>query len=192
LLTVAEGEVSDFYAQFTNFLFGFGALRKLIFKANKDGALIEGAVAYAALVDGLLRIGLILKRQLINKNDDIDLALISQTSHKQYIPERAVFKLALDENVIEQVLFTEITELYDKRNEIVHRFLLTPQTYDQIPPTLDRYEVLFKKLEAVVWSLEEAQIKSGVGMTGASHESHEQKRQTLEDIMRKIIQDKAN
>lgn len=87
-------------------MYGFGALRKLIYKANKGGALIEGIVTYAALVDGFLRIGLILKRQLINKNEDIDLALISQTSSTQYLSERKVFKLALTESVIEPSLFS--------------------------------------------------------------------------------------
>ena len=182
--------MSDLHENFTNFLYGIGALRQLIHKANKDGALIEGVVAYAALVDGLLRIGLILKRQLINKNKDIDMAVISQNSPKQYLPERAVFKLALDENVIGETLFTEITALYDRRNEIVHRFLLTPQAYDQIPPTLDRYEALFNNLEAVVWSLEEEQIKSGVGMTSTSNESPDE-RQILKDVVKKIIQDKV-
>jgi hypothetical protein len=172
---------------FTNFLYGFGALRKLIYKANEHGALIEGVVAYAALVDGFLRIGLILKRQLINNNDNIELALISQTSPTQYLSERRVFKLALAESVIEQSLFSEISELYDRRNEIVHRFLLTPQTYDQIPPTLERYEIVYKKLKAIVWMLEEAQVQNKVGMTRASHQSPGQDQNILDEIMKKII-----
>jgi N-methylhydantoinase A/oxoprolinase/acetone carboxylase beta subunit len=177
--------------EFTNFLYGFGALRKLIYKANKDGALIEGIVTYAALVDGFLRIGLILKRQLINKNEDIDLALISQTSSTQYLSERKVFKLALTESVIEPSLFSEISGLYERRNEIVHRFLLTPQTYAQIPPTLERYEVVYKKLTAIVRMLEEAQVQSKVGMTRASHVSPEHEQNVLKEIVKKIILSEA-
>jgi hypothetical protein len=187
--------VSDFHHRFTNFLYGIGALRSLIQKANKDGSLIEATVAYAALIDGFLRIGLILKRQLMNKGTNVDLALISQTSPTQYLPERAVYKLALDENVIEKPLFDEITKLYDKRNAIVHRFLLTSQAYDQIPLTLEQYEVVYKKLAAVVSSLEEEQIESGVGMTrgqDGKNDSSEQRRQILGDIMKKIIRDKTN
>jgi hypothetical protein len=187
--------VADFHPRFTNFLYGIGALRSLIQKANKDGSLIEATVAYAALVDGFLRIGLILKRQLMNKSTNVDLALISQTSPTQYLPERAVYKLALDENVIEKALFDEITELYDKRNAIVHRFLLTSQAYDQIPPTLEQYEVVYKKLAAVVSSLEEEEIKSGVGMTRAldgKNDSSGQRRQIMGDIMKRIIRDKTN
>ena len=185
-----RGCVLDLHSTFPNFLNGIGALRKLIYRANETGALIEGVVAYAALVDGLLRMGLILRRQLTNNGANMDLSLISQTSSKEYLPERAIFKMALHERVIEQGLFNEITELYDKRNAIVHRFLLTPQTYDQIPPILDLYEILFNKLEAVVSSLEEEQIQKGIGITKGSVECPNE-RLVREDVMKKLLPSKA-
>ena len=54
---------------------------------------------------------------------------------------------------------------------------------------LDRYEVLFNKLEAVVSSLEQEQIQKSIGMTKSSNKSPDE-RAILRDLMKKLIQNK--
>jgi hypothetical protein len=61
-----------------NFVHAFGAARMLIQKANQGGALLEGLALYAALTDGFLRIGLVLKRQIVKNTAEVDDLLISR------------------------------------------------------------------------------------------------------------------
>ena len=46
----------DLSHPFANFLYAFGAARKLLERAQERGSLIEGIVLYVSMIDGLLRI----------------------------------------------------------------------------------------------------------------------------------------
>ena len=122
-------------------------------------------VLYASLLDGFLRIGLVLKRQLKRKTSEIDQDLIRQTKGGTFFTERQIYRMALQEGVIDEALFKALASLYDRRNEIVHKFFLTSIVYESLADDLPKYEELFEKLHAIVWSLEKDQIDRGVGMT---------------------------
>jgi hypothetical protein len=170
-----------------NFIRGMGALRLLLRKASQSGSLIECIVIYAGLVDGLLRIGLVLKRQIVNKNSDIDEILIVQKPGSKFLVERAVYKLALEEGVIDQRLFETISGLYDRRNEVVHRFILTNLSYNQLAPTLENYENVFNHLYRIIYDLEALQIQLGLGMSAIDTSARGSKdRQLLQEVILKI------
>src|ERR1700745_2107816 len=95
-----------------NFVHAFGAARMLIQKANKEGALLEGLALYAALTDGFLRIGLVLKRQIVKNTMDIEDVLITQEKNGQYYSERQIQRRACAEGVIPEELFKELGALY--------------------------------------------------------------------------------
>jgi hypothetical protein len=53
----------DVTHHFANFLYSFGAVRKLLERAHGPGFLIEAIVLYVSLIDGLLRIALVLDKR---------------------------------------------------------------------------------------------------------------------------------
>jgi hypothetical protein len=182
MTTPAKLELS----KLNNFVLAFGAARTLIQKANKEGNLLEGLVLYATLSDGFLRIGLVLKRQIVKKNSVIDTELISQEKSGKFYTERQIQQMALNECVIVPKIFDELSFLYGKRNDAIHKFFLTDLTYSDLPPILERYEVMYKKLNQLVWNLEDEQIRMGVGMSMASKNSAKETLKMLLDIARKI------
>lgn len=134
-----------------NFVHAFGAARLLIQKANAEGALLEGLALYAALTDGFLRIGLVLKRQIVKKTMAVDDVLISQERGGQYYTERQIQRMAHGEGIIPQEILDELGALYDKRNDAIHKFFLTGLQYADLPPFLERYEVMYKTLNRIVY-----------------------------------------
>jgi hypothetical protein len=150
---------------FANFVYAFGAARKLLKGAHDAGSLIEGMALYASLLDGFLRIGLVLKRQLNNRNNSIDDSLISQTKGGKFYTERQIYRMALQEKVIDGTVYDSLSRLYDRRNEIIHKFFLTSITYDSLAEDLMQYEGLFEQLYDIVFAIEAEQIEKGVGMT---------------------------
>ena len=52
----------DLTHPFANFLYAFGAARKLLERAQE-----EGIVVYVSLIDGLLRMSLVLDKQLVRQ-----------------------------------------------------------------------------------------------------------------------------
>jgi hypothetical protein len=67
--------------------------------------------------------------------------------------------------VIPEEIFKELGALYDKRNDAIHKFFLTGLQYADLSPFLERYEIMYKTLNRIVYDLEAEQIKKGVGMS---------------------------
>ena len=170
--------------RFTNFIHSFGAARVLLQRANKQGSLIEGLALYTSLVDGFLRIALVLKRQLKHRISDIDQTLISQEPNGRFFTERQIQRMAYEEGIIAESVFKELNVLYDKRNDTIHKFFLTSIKYQDLPNVLERYEIVYKHLYKVVYALEAEQVKSGVGMTRAG--SRQVDEAIITEIMKKI------
>jgi hypothetical protein len=169
-----------------NFVHAFGAARVLIQKANKEGALLEGMALYASMSDAFLRISLVLKRQTVEDNSDIDDSLISQEKNGKHYTERQIQRMAINERVITQEIFDELGALYDKRNDAIHKFFLTDLQYADLPPTLARYEIIYNKLKGIVYDLEAEQIKKGTGMSALDKGSKESTLKLLQDVAMKI------
>ena len=175
-----------------NFVNAFGAARLLIQKANAEGALLEGLALYAALTDGFLRIGLVLKRQIVKKTMAVDDLLISQEKCGQHYTERQIQRMAHGEGIIPQEILDELSALYDKRNDAIHKFFLTGLQYVDLPPFLERYEVMYKTLNRIVYDLEIEQIRKGVGMSAPTKNTKENMLAILRDVAMKIDPKLAN
>jgi hypothetical protein len=170
--------------QLKQFVFAIAAARRLLQQANHTGCLIEGMALYASLADGLLRIGLVLKHQLDQQTSNIPAGLLYQPA-STYISERQIYSRALASGIIGQSTFDELSDLYTQRNKAIHRFLISGITYNSLAPFLERYEVLFKALFAIVYGLEKMQIDRGIGMTGRGNVSSEA--QVWSEVRQKIF-----
>ena len=63
---------------------------------------LENIVLSAVIVDGLLRVALILSKQIKSKLCNVDGSLIWQPRNKDYFSERRIFKLALKEMILKK------------------------------------------------------------------------------------------
>jgi hypothetical protein len=156
----------DITHPFANFLISFGAARKMLERAQERGSFIEGIVVYVSLIDGLLRISLVLDKQLAgNFTGDID-DYTQQVTGGPKFTEKMIYTEARRRNLIDDELRDEIIDLYNQRNAVIHRFFLEGMTYTSLEPLLDRYEVVYHRCYDVVNALEERQIaRGGPGMT---------------------------
>lgn len=151
----------DLTHPFANFLYAFGAARKLLERAQERGSLIEGIVVYVSLIDGLLRMSLVLDKQLAgNYTGDID-DYIQQVTGGPKFTEKMIYTEAHARGLIDDALRDEIIDLYNKRNAVIHRFFLEGMKYTSLEPLLDRYEIAYHHCYDVVNDLEERQIARG-------------------------------
>ena len=169
-----------------NILRAIGATRILLDKAHTEGSLMEGLVLYASLIDGLLRMALVLKEQIIKKTEEINENLIFQKG-KEYISERDIMAMAKKLEIIDEDLFKELSELYDFRNRAVHRFFITHLEYAELPPYLIRYEMVFGRIGEIIYKLENEQIEKEVGMTVSGPSiTEEEKNEVIKNSLKKI------
>ncbi len=144
---------------------GMAAAQLLLNKAIEKRSALECIVLQANLIDGALRIGLILKAQLNAGDSRIDDTLLAQADNDSRISERMVYKRCLENGVIDQTLFQRLTSAYDQRNKCIHRYVLSEIDYDFATRLVFELSDLLDQTSRAVGILEQQQIEKGIGMT---------------------------
>ena len=147
------------------FMQSFTAAVELYTRAGTLGCFIESVCLCASVIDGMLRIGLVLKHQLKTKTSNLPLELLYQGTNDRPISEREIYKRALSEGVIDQSTFDELNALYEERNKVVHRYIISEITTEGVLDIALRYDKLKEKVSKYIEKLETEQIHEGVGMT---------------------------
>lgn len=111
--------------KYEKFMAALAASFDLRNNAFENGAVIELIVIIANQIDAYLRMALMLKKQLDERSDRIDIALLFQGENDAPMMERKVYKKALDQNIIDQGIFDDLERLYKERNKIIHRYIIT-------------------------------------------------------------------
>jgi len=151
--------------RFDMFLQGVGATSLILSKAVENKAFIEATCVIANQIDALLRIGIILKNQIVNSNREIETEWIYQGLSDKKKSEKDVYKKSLDLGIIDQSFFDELYKLYDDRNRVIHRFIISEITLAEVEEIAYKYHVKAEALNKIIYDLEAEQIKLNVGMT---------------------------
>ena len=165
---------------FANFLYAFGAARKLLERAHEHGSFIEGIVLYVSMIDGCLRLAIVMDKQLAGDPIGDIGSYIQQVPGGPMFAEKKIYAEAHSRDLIDDDLRAEIIDLYNKRNAIIHRFFLNGVTYGSLGPLLDRYEVVYRRCSDLVIALEDRQLAQGKGMT---HRGSVADRQKINDLV---------
>src|SRR6266568_4499785 len=126
---------AETWKRFEEFIAGFTAAQELHGRAGKDGSFIECVCLGASLIDAMLRIGIILQHQLNNRTREIPIDLIFQGEKDRAISEREIYRRALAISVIDNDTFTRLQSLYDERNRVVHRYIISRITTSDVLDT---------------------------------------------------------
>lgn len=151
--------------RFDMFLQGVGATAVILNKAIENKAFIEATCILANQIDALLRTSIILKKQLINRNKEIEKEWIYQGLNDKKKSEKVIYKKSLELRIIDQKIFNEFYSLYDDRNRVIHRFIISEITLAEVEEIAYRYYLMHEKINKIVYDLESEQIRLNVGMT---------------------------
>jgi hypothetical protein len=141
--------------EFQNFTHSVAAARQLLHRAHANGSLIEGLVLYASLIDALLRI-LVAHATAEHhgsvKHFDPRFFRHDTTLWKN---ERQAYAAAAASGVLSDAERDELQALYGFRNVVIHRFIISGITYEEVGSRLDRYEVIANRLIARLEDIEQ-------------------------------------
>ncbi|MCX6735862.1 MAG: hypothetical protein NTZ13_02160 [Candidatus Parcubacteria bacterium] len=157
------------HAKYNRFMVSLLAAIDLTNKAQENGSSIELVILYANQIDAHLRLALILQEQLQNSTDNIDATLIFQGKTDKPIFEKEIYERALNQGVIEKSLYERLKNLYELRNGVVHRYIISDLKTNDIVKLvvdyMDIHEILGKKLSA----LEQEQFEKNIGIYGGGN-----------------------
>lgn len=151
------------------FLGSLMASEDLTNRAFKNASSIELVILLANQIDAILRLSIILDFQLKNKTFEIDLQLLYQGDDDKPIMEKKVYERALKENVIDKTFFDELFNLYNERNKVVHRFIITDIKTKDLASIVYEYDCVKKKASDILNQLELNQFDQKIGIYGLQH-----------------------
>ena len=176
--------------KFGKFLYGLGASNQLLSHAIDKGCFIEFICLISNQIDAMLRVSNILWKQIKNQNVEIDLHFIYQSEHDKPINERTIYKISKDNDIINQDTFDKLNNLYNERNKVIHRYIISEIKTQDILDIGLKYWKLREIIYDVVDKLEKKQIESKLGMT-IKQLNYERKEAThLYNILNSEIEEK--
>jgi len=132
----------------------------------KHKSFIEFIALSANHVDALLRLSIIYNDQIVNNNKEIDTALLFQKESDKPIMEKDIYKKALEKNIITQELYEKLFSLYNERNKVIHRYIITDIRTEDLLEIAVEYDKIDHKIDDLVNNLEHKQFELKVGIFG--------------------------
>ena len=166
--------------KFANFMVGFAAAVELDARAAKQGCFVECVCLTASIIDATLRMGLILRHQLDTGTSDLLEELLHQGEADAIVSEREIYRRALSKGIVDQAVFGELEALYQERNRVVHRYIISGIATKDVLEIAMRQDVLKHRVSDAVAVLEEEQIRLGTGITARSERAA-----TAQDVLDK-------
>jgi hypothetical protein len=151
------------------FLASLAASYDLLNNAMETESYIEMIVILANQIDAFLRSSIILKEQLDNQTNDIEVKYIFQANNEWGINERKIYKKAHGLKILDDETLKELNDLYDLRNRVIHRYIISfIKTRDIIKIAYD-YLVINEKIRLILKEYEEMQFGKGFGVYGRGY-----------------------
>lgn len=149
-----------------NFIGSLIASHDLLERAYENESHIELVVILANQIDAFLRSAIILHEQLRNKTNDIEIKYIFQGDDENGIVERKIYSKAKGLNIIDEKIYNELNDLYDQRNKVIHRYIISfLKTRDILKLAYD-YTLIKEKIRLILQRYEEMQFGKGFGIYG--------------------------
>jgi hypothetical protein len=128
--------------------------------------MLRNNVLHNFLMWSFLRSAIIIKVQLDKETDDIEVRYIYQADKDNGISERKIYKTAFEKNIIDKEEFDELNRLYNLRNRVIHRYIISYLKTKDILKIADQYLKLNEKIRLILKSYEEIQFGKGFGVYG--------------------------
>ena len=172
--------------RFEMFLQGIGATNMILKRAFDNKAFIEATCLLSNQIDSILRIAIVLKLQLLNRNDIIEKEWIYQGKNDKKKSEKDVYKRSKELAIIDEGVFNELLVLYEDRNRVIHRFIISEITLVEVESISHQYYIIRERIKGIVDDLESEQIKLGIGMVTSDENDPGNKTSHLQDYLGKI------
>lgn len=154
------------FDKYEKFIASLAASFDLKNRALENKSIIELLVIIANQIDAYLRMAIVMKKQLKEKTNRIDIKLLFQGEGDVPIMERKVYKQAIDLAIIPKDTFDKLNDLYSKRNRVIHRYIISEIKTIDLYKIVYEYESICETIRYSLKAVEDQQFKDGIGIHG--------------------------
>ena len=175
------------YDNFIGSLMATYDLRKNAFNSN---SYIELIVIVSNQIDAFLRLSIVLHKQLLNETNDIEIKYLFQANDERGIIERKIYTEAFELNIINEELNEKLNLLYNQRNRVIHRFIISHLKTRKIVEIAYEYLLICEDVRLVVKNYEEEQFGKGFGIYGTGFSKDDEFDENDQKIAFSMVNDK--
>jgi hypothetical protein len=154
--------------KFDRFLGSLAASYDLLNSAINSLAFIEIIVIAANQIDAHLRLSLVLSKQLEEKTDNIETRYLYQADNEKGLMERKVFDDALTFKVIDTATYDSLNELYNLRNRVIHRYIISDIKSRDLVAIAGKYLSTLEQTRLILSDFEQKQAVVPYGLYGTN------------------------
>lgn len=152
--------------KYDNFIGSLGASYDLLYKAIELESFVEIVVISSNQIDAFLRLSIILHNQISNESKGIETKYLYQGDDEKGVFERKIYTEACKLGIIDTSLYEELNHLYDLRNRVIHRYIISNLKTRDIVRIAQKYLELNEKVRLVLKELEQQQSEMGLWIYG--------------------------
>ncbi|WP_437399826.1 hypothetical protein [Flagellimonas lutimaris] len=140
--------------------------------ALENESMIEFSIVVANQIDAYLRLSIVMRKQLDDSTDEMDIKYLYQSPSDRPIMERKVYSLAKERRILNDEIFNELESLYLERNKMVHRYIISEFKTNQLFEIAYRYETACEKVRLIMRDIEDEQFEEKIGIYGNGQHAH--------------------
>ncbi|WP_369854968.1 hypothetical protein [Candidatus Thalassolituus haligoni] len=152
--------------KFDRFQGSLAASYDLLDNAIESDSFVEVIAVSANQIDAFLRLSIVIAIQLKNQTDEIPIKYLFQAEDERGLMERKIYDNALKYNVIKDNDHEELNSLYELRNRVIHRYIISNIKTRDLPRIALRYVEACEKVRLILRDLENKQKDCQYGVYG--------------------------
>lgn len=152
--------------KFDRFTGSLAASHDLLNAAIDSESFVEIIAIAANQIDAYLRLSLVIAKQINEQTNDIETRYLFQADGERGIMERKVFDDALKFDVIDQEAFDDLSALYDLRNRVIHRYIISNIRTRDLVDIARRYLNALETMRQTLRGFEQRQADKPFGVYG--------------------------
>ncbi|MFT4155151.1 hypothetical protein [Parafilimonas sp.] len=154
------------FDRFEKFNVSLAASFDLKNRAMKSLSLVELIVLSANQIDAYLRLCIVFKFQIVENSLLFKLEYLFQREKDKPLMEKRIYDKAKDMAIISEVQHKKLYLLYDCRNKVVHRYIITDIKTKELLEISYEYELLCEEVRVILESIEAEQFDKKIGYHG--------------------------
>lgn len=155
--------------KYDNFIGSLASSYDIREKAMESKSYIELIAIISNQIDAFLRMSILLKKQLLSETNEIEIKYLFQSDNDRGIIERTIYNEAKEMEIVDEEVYKELNELYNLRNKVIHRYIISHIKTVDIADISMKYFFLSEKINLILKLIEDEQIEKGVGIYGIGY-----------------------
>jgi hypothetical protein len=188
-LSLERREFAINYDRFEKFNASLGASFDLKNKAIKNRSFIELIIIIANHIDAYLRLCIVHKFQIIENTTLFKLDYLYQGENDRPVMEKKIYDKAKEMNILSEEQHVRLYNLYDLRNKVVHRYIITDIKTMELEEIVFNYELLCEEIRLILADIETEQFDKNIGYHGTKNPHRERDQSHVNELF-SMVNDK--